>query len=82
MSVAERRHGTHDVLNQPPPLEGHNLFEQDAVLSEAVQREGGGWGLDRLRAFGGMIGTEALRLGVLADRNPPVLKTHDRYGHR
>jgi hypothetical protein len=26
----------HEVLNQPPPLEGLNLFEQDLALREAV----------------------------------------------
>ncbi|HJP65307.1 MAG TPA: acyl-CoA dehydrogenase family protein, partial [Actinomycetota bacterium] len=63
-------------------LEGFNLFEQDAVLGESVEREGGSWGLERLRAFGATIGGEPLRWGALADKNPPVLRTHDRYGHR
>ncbi|HSR53528.1 MAG TPA: hypothetical protein VLV83_22105, partial [Acidobacteriota bacterium] len=30
------------AANQPPPLEGYNLFTQDRVLREAVEREGGG----------------------------------------
>jgi putative acyl-CoA dehydrogenase len=80
--MVERRRGTHEVLNQPPPLEGYNLFEQDRVLAEAVEREGGAWGLGRLRDFGALVGGEPLRLGVAADRNPPVLRTHDRYGNR
>jgi putative acyl-CoA dehydrogenase len=82
MSLVERRHATHEVLNQPPPLEDYNLFEQDAVLSEAVEREGGRWGVERLREFGAAVGGRPLRLGVQADRNPPVLRTHDRYGNR
>ena len=82
MSRVERRSDTHDVLNQPPPLEGYNLLEQDRPLSEALEREGGAWGLDRVRAFGAVVGGEPLRLGVAADRHPPVLKTHDRYGNR
>ena len=82
MSIVERRRGTHDVSNQPPPLEGYNVFAQDQILRESVEREGGAWGLERLTAFGDVVGGEALRLGVLADRNSPVLKTHDRYGHR
>ncbi|HEX9312526.1 MAG TPA: acyl-CoA dehydrogenase family protein [Actinomycetota bacterium] len=71
-----------EVLNQPPPLEDYNLFEQDRVLSEAVAREGGAWGLDRLQAFGAVVGGEPLRLGPVADRNPPILRTHDRFGNR
>jgi len=82
MAWVERRRGTHEVFNQPPPLEGYNLFEQDIVLKEAVEREGGAWGLPGLSRFGEVIGGEPLRLGAVADRNPPVLRTHDRYGQR
>jgi putative acyl-CoA dehydrogenase len=35
--------GTHEVTNQPPPLEGYNLFETDRPLAEAVRREGASW---------------------------------------
>jgi putative acyl-CoA dehydrogenase len=73
---------THQVLNQPPPLEGYDVFGQDRPLAEAVEREGGGWGLELLGRFGRTVGGEALRLGVAADRNPPQLRTHDRYGRR
>ncbi len=84
MSAVEhaRTRRTHEVANQPPPLDGYNLFEQDAVLRESVEREAGPWGLPGLRAFGATVGGEPLRLGVLADRNPPVLRTHDRFGNR
>jgi len=83
MALVERRRGTHRVDNQPPPLEGYNLFAQDAVLREAVEREAGTWGLERLRAFGAAVGEpRVLRLGATADQNPPTLRTHDRYGHR
>jgi putative acyl-CoA dehydrogenase len=34
---------THEVTNQPPPLEGYNLFETDRPLAEAVRREGTSW---------------------------------------
>jgi putative acyl-CoA dehydrogenase len=82
MALVHRRQTTHEVLNQPPPLENCNLFEQDAVLREGVEREGGAWGLARLSEFGATVGGRPLRLGVEADRNPPVLRTHDRYGNR
>src|SRR5438034_82393 len=82
MSLVDRRHATHDVLNQPPPLEDYNLFDQDVVLRESVEREGGAWGLERLSDFGRTVGGRPLRLGVQADRNPPILRTHDRYGNR
>ncbi len=40
------------VLNQPPPLAPINFFEVDAALRESLEREGGGWGLDRARETG------------------------------
>src|SRR3954463_15657664 len=80
MAVAERTHGVH---NQPPPLEPYNAFEADLALQEALQREGGAWGVDRARDFGAVCGsTEAREHSRRALRNPPRLLTHDRYGNR
>ena len=76
------RHLTHEVLNQPPPLEGYNFFEQDRALAEALQREGAGWAEDRARRLGAIVGGDPMRWGVQANAYPPVLRTHDRYGHR
>jgi putative acyl-CoA dehydrogenase len=74
---------THEVANQPPPLENINLFEQDGALRAAVLREGGAWGEARLGRFGAWLGEAAtLRLGEQANQQPPVLRSHDRYGHR
>ena len=39
---------THEVLNQAPPLEGHNAFTADAALVDAVRREGAAWAEDEL----------------------------------
>ena len=47
-----------------------------------MEREGGLWGVDGLSAFGAVAGSEALRLGPVADRHPPILRTHDRFGNR
>ena len=38
-----RVRSTHEVLNQPPPLEDYNLYETDKVLKEALRREGATW---------------------------------------
>jgi putative acyl-CoA dehydrogenase len=71
------------VLNQAPPLEPANLFELDLALQEALAREGGGWGIERAREAGGAAGSvEAREHARRAERNVPVLKTHDRYGNR
>ena len=84
MSVATgSQQSTHEVLNQPPLLEGHNLLDSDLALKEALEREGGGWGIDRVRDAGELAGTpEAREHSQRAERNEPLLRTHDRYGHR
>ena len=79
---ATRSGPTHEVVNQVPPLEPYNVFEQDRILVEAVEREGGGWAADRARALGEIAGGEAAEWGRLANENEPILRTHDRYGHR
>lgn len=69
--------------NQPPPLEGANLFTSDLALREAVKREGGGTAVPGLEQFGRAVGArETLELGRMADKTPPRLETHDRYGNR
>jgi putative acyl-CoA dehydrogenase len=72
-----------EVLNQPPPLANYNLFDADAPLREALEREGGGWALDLVRDLGRLAGSEeAIAWGFQANANPPQLRTHDRFGNR
>ncbi|MUL63941.1 DNA alkylation response protein [Mycobacterium sp. CBMA 234] len=73
---------THVVTNQVPLLEDYNPATSPA-LSEALIREGGEWGIDEVHEVGALGGSRvAQRWGELADRNVPILHTHDRYGHR
>ncbi|WP_183094521.1 acyl-CoA dehydrogenase family protein [Nocardioides stalactiti] len=73
---------THEVFNQVPPLVGHNTAA-DAALREGVEREGAGWALPEIDELGRLAGSaEAQAMGRLAERVPPRLLTHDRYGHR
>jgi putative acyl-CoA dehydrogenase len=72
-----------EVQNQPPPLEAYNLLHSDAVLREAVKREGAEWAEGRLGALGGELGSpETIALGFAANRHPPELRTFDRFGNR
>jgi putative acyl-CoA dehydrogenase len=74
---------THQVINQPEALVDYNLFAADVALREGVSREGAGWAEESLRSFGARAGTaEYMELGELANRYPPELDTHDRFGHR
>jgi len=73
---------THVVTNQVPPLEDFNPAASP-VLAEALIREGGEWGVDEVHELGALGGSaRAQRWGELADRNRPVLHTHDRVGNR
>ncbi len=69
--------------NQPPPLVDYNLFESDAPLCEALEREGASWAHDLVHELGALAGTEqAIDWGFQANANPPRLRTHDRFGNR
>jgi len=73
---------THVVTNQVPPLVDYNPASSP-VLMEALIGEGGQWGVDEVTKLGAIAGSAAAqRWGDLADRNRPILRTHDRYGHR
>src|SRR5919106_781392 len=88
MATIDERRGTagaatHEVFNQPPPLEGYNTFEADRVMVEALDREGAGWAVERARELGSICGRpQTIRLGIQANENPPMLRTHDRFGNR
>jgi putative acyl-CoA dehydrogenase len=73
---------THVVSNQVPPLVDYNPANSP-VLMEALIREGGQWGVDEVTELGAIAASAtAQRWGDLADRNRPILHTHDQYGSR
>jgi putative acyl-CoA dehydrogenase len=83
MSIAAPpSHATHEVTNQVPPLEDRNLFLDNAPLVEALEREGGGWARARAEEAGAFWGGAPQEWGRQANENPPVLRTHDRFGRR
>jgi putative acyl-CoA dehydrogenase len=76
-----RTRGT--AANQPPRLVGWDLFGADPVLPGVLRRWGGGRAEEPVRALGVLAGGEqALDWARQADRNPPVLRSHDRDGRR
>ena len=73
---------THEVTNQVPPLVGHDLAD-DPALIEGLRREGAAAVEHELHALGTLAGSaQAQEWSRLAHAHPPVLRTHDRYGHR
>ncbi|WP_424186769.1 acyl-CoA dehydrogenase family protein [Actinokineospora sp. G85] len=76
------QHATHAVENQPPPLSPYDASDHPALL-EGLRREGAGWAEGDLRRLGAHAGSpEAQEWAEQANVNEPVLRTHDRYGHR
>lgn len=74
---------THEVTNQPPPLAGYDVFTSDAALEDAVIRYDAGWATQDLNRLGKLAGSvDAQGWGEEANKYSPVLRTHDRYGHR
>ncbi len=72
---------THDVTNQVPPLSAD--ISTFPALLEGLHREGAGWAEPEVRDLGMLANSEtAQEWGRLANEHPPVLRTHDRYGHR
>jgi len=83
MATIDVTNPAREVVNQAPPLQPINLFETDLALREALDREGGGWGAERAQEVGGAAGSvEAFEHSRRAERNVPILRTHDRYGNR
>src|SRR4029077_6236701 len=74
---------THEVANQPPPFEDINLFDTDRALRNAVAHDGHDDCAKLLSGFGARCGSATVaEWAMQANRNPPLLKTFDRYGER
>lgn len=73
---------THDVTNQPPSLDGANLYRIDLPLQDWSRRFDAGWAEARIDTYGALAGGPLMEAGFLANQNKPVFKSHDRYGHR
>jgi putative acyl-CoA dehydrogenase len=75
---------THDVFNVPAPWAGVNTFTGDPGLRRSVTAAGAErHEIQNLTELGGLAGSEVAQdWARLANAYPPVLKTHDRYGHR
>lgn len=74
---------THEVINQPPPRDGHDAYAEDPALQEGVRREGAAWAEPGLHELGRLVGdADWIERGRLANEHEPQLLTHDRFGHR
>jgi putative acyl-CoA dehydrogenase len=72
-----------EVTNQSGALIDVNVFAQDVILSETVTREGASWVAERAARLGRAAGDPVWQGHAhLANQNTPLLKSHDRFGHR
>jgi putative acyl-CoA dehydrogenase len=73
---------THEVFNQVPPLNGYDAADDPALL-DGLFREGAGHAAEEIHELGRLAGSEqAQEWGRLANEHTPILRTHDRFGHR
>lgn len=73
---------THVVDNQPPPFGDRDLWQDDLALRQSVQREGAQGFIGALQPYGALAGGELYRIGFDANRQRPLLRTHDAQGNR
>ncbi|GGT19401.1 acyl-CoA dehydrogenase family protein [Streptomyces griseoviridis] len=78
---------THTVTNQATPLVGYDVFATDRALTEAVARhlpaELREEAAAELSGLGRSCGSAQVQeWAAQAEGEPPVLRSHDRYGHR
>jgi putative acyl-CoA dehydrogenase len=73
---------THEVFNQVPPLAGHDVAADPALLA-GLHREGGSRAEAELHQLGLLAGAASTQEQArLANVCKPVLRTHDRTGSR
>jgi len=76
-------YATHEVLNQAGALANYDAYMDDKPLVDAVRVFGADWAEATLRRAGTHVGSEKVQyLARQANRHPPELRTHDRFGHR
>jgi putative acyl-CoA dehydrogenase len=76
-------YATHEVSNQPPPLEDYDAFGTDEVLKTIVRTFGAESYQNRLHEAGIAVGSSRVQeLARQANRSLPELRTHDRFGQR
>lgn len=73
----------HQVINQSPIFQNHNLFEIDQPLRHLLQSSDTQWGIDRVIDYGALMGTDTwIEKGFAANNYSPKFKSHDTKGVR
>lgn len=73
----------HRVLNQPPPRVDVNEYTLNIPLRDYLCSVGEADGDGTLEVSGAVVGSAQFQDDArLAHKNPPILRTHSKYGHR
>src|SRR3954454_13932092 len=76
-------YATHEVLNQPPPLDDYDAFASDDTLRGGVRAFGAESAEPKLERAGRSVGSAPVQhLARQANRHTPERRTHDRFGNR
>ena len=73
---------THEVFNQPTPLENYNAYESDAALKHWMTTFNGDFAKADISRYGHHVGHELIEAGFLANQYKPEFHSHDRFGKR
>ena len=74
---------THEVFNQPTPLEDYNLFDTNRPLRYALKFIAPALQTTQLHELGATLGSAGMQAHArLANIHTPELHTHDRFGRR
>ncbi|MRD48551.1 isovaleryl-CoA dehydrogenase [Caenimonas koreensis DSM 17982] len=74
---------THEVVNQPQPLAGYNLFDGNRGLRDALKFNAPALDVAELSSLGATLGSAQMQTHArLANVHTPQLHTHDRFGRR
>lgn len=82
MSVGGSVVETHQVFNQPQPLENFNAFSSDKILQHWLSVFAGTVDTSILTGYGHQVGHELLSAGFEANTHKPEFVSHDRFGRR
>lgn len=81
--ASTRGHKTHKVENMPPEMPDQNLYLGDEVLKSIVKQADIAWIQEHAVKTGAVTGSQRMRnIAHIANREQPVLRTHNRVGQR
>lgn len=73
---------THEVFNQPTPLEAYNAYDSDLALQHWLAVFNGDWHGEAVSEYGALVGGDLIQAGFDANKYKPEFQPHNRFGQR